>query len=81
VAAQENIELVKAGYRAFSTGDMGTLSGLFAEDEVWHTAGNGVLSGARQRRDAINVFQVNDGAVTDVGEFFQDATETDAFWA
>jgi hypothetical protein len=49
----EDIELVRRGYAAFSTGDMATLTELFAEDAVWHSAGSGVMSGEKQGRDAI----------------------------
>ena len=50
---RENVELVRRGYEAFSAGDMATLGGLFAEDAVWHVAGDGVLSGKKEGRDAI----------------------------
>ncbi|MET4096375.1 nuclear transport factor 2 family protein [Arthrobacter sp. UYCu712] len=49
----ENAELVRRGYEAFSSGDMATLSELFAQEAVWHVAGNGVLSGRKEGRDAI----------------------------
>ncbi|MDI3212822.1 nuclear transport factor 2 family protein [Arthrobacter sp. AL12] len=49
----ENVELVRRGYEAFNAGDMATLSELFAEDAVWHVAGNGVLSGTKLGRDAV----------------------------
>ena len=49
----ENVELVRQGYTAFNSGDMATLSGMFAEDAVWYAAGSGVLSGTKQGRDAI----------------------------
>ena len=49
----ENVELVRRGYAAFNSGDMATLSDMFAEDAVWHVAGSGVLSGTKQGRDAI----------------------------
>ncbi|MET3922781.1 nuclear transport factor 2 family protein [Arthrobacter sp. UYEF20] len=49
----ENAELVRRGYEAFSAGDMATLSEIFAEDAVWHVAGNGALSGRKEGRDAI----------------------------
>ncbi|MDF9749790.1 nuclear transport factor 2 family protein [Arthrobacter sp. ES3-54] len=49
----ENVELVRKGYEAFNSGDMATLSDLFAEDAVWYAAGSGVLSGTKQGRDAI----------------------------
>ncbi len=49
----ENVELVRRGYTAFNSGDLATLSGMFAEDAVWYAAGSGVLSGTKQGRDAI----------------------------
>ena len=49
----ENAELVRRGYEAFSAGDVATLGDIFAEDAVWHAAGNGVLSGTKQGRDAV----------------------------
>jgi ketosteroid isomerase-like protein len=56
MGAEKNVELVRAGYAAFSAGDMATLHGLFAEDAVWHSPGTGVLSGPKQGRDAILAF-------------------------
>jgi len=56
MGAEKNVELVRGGYAAFSTGDMATLNGLFAEVAVWHMAGSGVLSGPKQGRDAILAF-------------------------
>lgn len=53
MGATENAELVRRGYEAFNTGDLATLSELFAEDAVWYAAGSGVLSGTKQGRDAI----------------------------
>ena len=53
MGAAENAELVRRGYEAFNSGDMATLSELFAEDAVWYAAGSGVLSGTQQGRDAI----------------------------
>lgn len=49
----ENVDLVRRGYEAFNSGDMATLSELFAEDAVWHVPGSGVLSGTKQGRDAV----------------------------
>ena len=60
----ENVELVRRGYEAFNAGDMATLSELFAEDAVWHVAGNGVLSGTKQGRDAILAYFGELGART-----------------
>ena len=56
MGTQENVELIRRGYQAFDAGDMATLRELFAEDAVWHTAGNGVLSGAKQGREAIMAY-------------------------
>jgi ketosteroid isomerase-like protein len=53
MGTQENVELIRRGYEAFDAGDMATLSELFAEDAVWHSAGNGALSGTKQGREAI----------------------------
>lgn len=53
MGAQENIDLVRRGYAAFSSGDIETLHGLFAEDAVWHAVGNGAMSGPKKGRDAI----------------------------
>jgi ketosteroid isomerase-like protein len=53
MGAQENVELVKRGYAAFSAGDMATLNDLFADDAVWNSAGSGVMSGPKQGRGAI----------------------------
>lgn len=53
MGAQENADLVRRGYEAFSAGDMATLGDLFAADAVWHVAGNNVLAGAKEGRDAI----------------------------
>jgi ketosteroid isomerase-like protein len=60
----ENVELVRRGYEAFNTGDMATLSELFAEDAVWHVAGSGVLSGTKQGREAILAYFGELGART-----------------
>ena len=40
-----NVALIRKGYGAFGTGDMGTLGELIASDVVWHSAGNNPLSG------------------------------------
>ncbi|MCX6499637.1 MAG: nuclear transport factor 2 family protein [Arthrobacter sp.] len=60
----ENVDLVRRGYEAFNTGDMASLSEMFAEDAVWHAAGGGVLSGTKKGRDAILAFFGELGART-----------------
>ena len=64
MGTQENVELVRRGYEAFSAGDMATLGEMFAEDAVWHVAGSGVLSGTKQGRDAILAYFGELGART-----------------
>jgi uncharacterized protein len=53
MGAQENADLVRRGYAAFSTGDLATLTGVFAEDAVWTVPGSNPLSGEKKGRDAI----------------------------
>ena len=53
MGAQENIDLVRRGYAAFSSGDIETLQGLFAENAVWHAVGSGQMSGPKTGRDGI----------------------------
>jgi uncharacterized protein len=53
MGTEENAELVRRGYEAFSAGDMETLRGIFGEDAVWHVPGNSPLSGRKEGRDAI----------------------------
>src|ERR1039457_742214 len=53
---EDNANLVRRGYAAFSTGDMAALSELFAGDAVWHVPGSGSLSGAKRGPDAIQAF-------------------------
>ncbi|CAI3797394.1 nuclear transport factor 2 family protein [Pseudarthrobacter sp. MM222] len=53
MGTEENAELVRRGYEAFSAGDMETLRGLFAEDAVWYVPGNGALSGRKEGWSAI----------------------------
>ena len=60
----EDVELVRRGYEAFNTGDMASLSGMFAEDAVWHVPGSGVLSGTKHGRDAILAYFGDLGART-----------------
>jgi ketosteroid isomerase-like protein len=51
---QQNVETVRRGFKAFSTGDMQTLTALFHEDAEWHSPAIGVLKESHYRgRDAI----------------------------
>ena len=48
-----NEELVRKGFQAFAEGDMVTLDQLFADDAVWHSAGNLPFSGDHVGKAAI----------------------------
>src|SRR3984957_13971653 len=56
MGSEENAELVRRGYAAFSSGDMATLAELFDETAVWHVPGDSPLSGPKEGRDAILAF-------------------------
>ncbi len=45
VSEQENKELIKRGYEAFSAGDVETVMSLFADDVEWVQPGESVISG------------------------------------
>jgi ketosteroid isomerase-like protein len=53
MAEHPNIELLRKGYEAFSQGDMDTVSGLFADDIVWHEGGRNPLSGEYKGKDQV----------------------------
>ncbi len=53
MADHPNAELLKKGYAAFASGDMPTVTELFAEDVVWHVTGNNQLSGTHRGREAV----------------------------
>jgi ketosteroid isomerase-like protein len=53
MGTQENAELVRRGYAAFSAGDIATLTEVIAEDAVWKVPGSNPMSGEKQGRDAI----------------------------
>lgn len=56
MGTQDNADLVRRGYAAFSAGDMETLTELFAEDAVWYAPGSSPISGEKKGRDAILAF-------------------------
>ena len=45
MGAQENGELVRSGYEAFSKGDMETIANIFAPDIRWNISGRNLISG------------------------------------
>ena len=48
-----NVELLRKGYAAYSTGDMDTITELFDENILWHVAGRSPISGDYKGRDAV----------------------------
>jgi ketosteroid isomerase-like protein len=53
MAEHPNVELIRSGYNAYSTGDMDVLTNLFADDIVWHVAGRSQLAGVYKGRDQV----------------------------
>ena len=53
MGAQENADLVRRGYKAFSAGDMDTLTTLFSDDAIWHVTGHAGLAGDKKGRDQV----------------------------
>jgi uncharacterized protein len=45
MGAQDNGELIRRGYEAFSKGDMETIANIFAPDIRWSISGRNVISG------------------------------------
>jgi uncharacterized protein len=45
VADHPNLDLMRRGYAAYTSGDMGTINELFADGVVWHVAGRSPVSG------------------------------------
>lgn len=51
---QQNVELVRRGFRAFAEGDLQGLSALFREDAEWNTPTAGIITDAHHHgRDAV----------------------------
>jgi len=48
-----NAALVRRGFEAFNSGDVETLSGMFADDAVQVMGGNNLLTGEHKGREAI----------------------------
>ena len=45
MAEHKNAQMLRTGYEAFEKGDLDTVRGLFAEDIMWHSPGNNIISG------------------------------------
>ena len=53
MGASENAARIRAGYKAFNSGDIDGLIDLFDEDIVWHFPGTNKLAGEHIGRDAV----------------------------
>ncbi|MDQ1685250.1 MAG: uncharacterized protein QOC82_1987 [Frankiaceae bacterium] len=53
MADHPNVELLRKGYAAYSSGDIEVLNELFADDILWHIAGRSQLSGDYKGRDQV----------------------------
>jgi ketosteroid isomerase-like protein len=51
--AHPNEELVRRGFEAFKSRDMGALNDLFADDIVWHAPGRNPLAGDHRGKEAV----------------------------
>ena len=50
---QSNLENARAGYAAFAAGDMAGVSKVMADDILWHAAGDNILSGDYEGKEAM----------------------------
>jgi ketosteroid isomerase-like protein len=48
-----NLDLMRRGYAAYASGDLETISQLFADDVVWHVSGRSPLSGDYTGREQV----------------------------
>ncbi len=70
MSVQENVQLVKDGYAAFSRGDIPGLLALLAEDVEWHIPGPGLpLAGTYRGRDGVANFFQKLAAETEILDF------------
>jgi ketosteroid isomerase-like protein len=53
MAEHPNVERLRTGYAAYSSGDMDTITQLFAEDILWHVAGRSPIAGDYKGRDQV----------------------------
>lgn len=56
MAEHPNIERLRGGYAAFSSGDFAALNDLFDENVVWHVPGRSQLAGEYRGRDEVYAF-------------------------
>ena len=55
MAEHPNIAILRRGYDAFATGDVGTVSELIAPDAVWHVGGHHPFSGEYKGLSLIHI--------------------------
>jgi hypothetical protein len=53
VTDHPNLERSRAGYAAFASGDMATLSDFLSDDVVWHSGGDNILAGDYEGKEAV----------------------------
>jgi len=53
VTEHPNVELTRRGYEAFARADLAALTGLIADDAIWHVRGAGPLNGDYHGRDQV----------------------------
>ena len=66
MAVEQNIETVRRGYQAFTTGDMETLMTFYRDDAVHSVPGSSKVSGDHKGKDAIvglygKLFELSNG--------------------
>ncbi|MGP8010382.1 MAG: nuclear transport factor 2 family protein [Acidimicrobiales bacterium] len=69
MGAQENGDLIRSGYEAFSKGDMETIANLFAPDIRWYISGRNQVSGTYNGQEETFAFfgrlmELTDGTFT-----------------
>lgn len=53
MAEHPNLELARSGYAAFARGDMEAVGAVLADDIVWHSGGNNILTGDYDGKEAV----------------------------
>lgn len=53
MAKHPNLVSARAGYEAFAVGAMAAVGDLLADDNVWHSGGNNILTGDYEGKEAV----------------------------
>lgn len=69
MGTQDNEELIRRGYEAFSKGDMETIAKIFAQDIRWSVSGHNQISGTYNGQDETfgffgKLMELTDGTFT-----------------